>query len=618
MTTPHRPHPKRRSAQQIRRQLRAIYESADGRVPDLSRLEQGGKSGLTRFLLKTILLLGALCVLAWAGFFLFSGGLFTGSETLKLTVEGPDEVKSGEEISYTLMYENVGDVPIAALTAKLNVPVTFHVYSTVPDPPARERGEEPRGSLEWTIGSLNAGSDGAITITGVFLADVPSSERLQALFTYKPANFSSDFQDIVTHKVDIMDSVVALSFTGPEKALAGDRSEYVINVQNTGSQTVYNLRVTPSLAPDFTVLASMPALEDGQAVWTIPALLPGELAAITMEGAFTSTAAGEQTLGMNVGFVNQDLVYVQRNEELVTDVLGGTLAFSVIVNGSAQSQAADLGETLRLSIDYANNSKETAQDMSFTMEIVGENGDVPIDWKNANLGGGTRTGNEVNWEGLDALAPETSNVIDVSLPVFDRLDPGEADAFTIAVTLTLNRVGTITSTRTLEATPIVITLNSDAQANAQARYYSQAGAAVGSGLMPPQVGETTSYRVYWNLANTLHTLENVRLSATIPQDVTWLESTDTDIGTVSYNSTTRQITWTIPKLLAQLGHAGAWFEVAISPDSGDVGRFIKLTSTTSFEARDATTNQLLSRSLPELTTELPEDEFAAGKGVVVE
>src|SRR3989339_1802816 len=258
--------PKRRSAREIRRQLRSIYEGDDGRVPDLSKLERGERSRLTQFLLKTIGLLAVLSLIAWIGFFVFTKELFQESETLRLTTEGPEQIKSGEEVSYTFRYENTGDVPIASLVMKLTTPETFHVYSSVP---------EPGGTLEWTIGSLSAGSDGAITVTGVFLAEVPSSQRLQALFTYKPANFSSDFQDILTQKIDIEDSVVALSFTGPEKALAGDTSEYVVNIQNTSSDPIYNIRVIPTFPTDFTSSSSEPAPVEGQTYWVIDALEPG-------------------------------------------------------------------------------------------------------------------------------------------------------------------------------------------------------------------------------------------------------------------------------------------------------------------------------------------------------
>jgi uncharacterized repeat protein (TIGR01451 family) len=477
-------------------------------------------------------------------------------------------------------------------------------------------------SSERNNGNDGLLGSGSITIEGVFLSEVPSSQRLQALFTYKPANFSSDFQDIATHKVEITDSVIALSLTGPEKALAGDVSEYVVNIQNTGSEPVYNLRVTPALPQDFTLSESEPLLLEEETSWSLASLAAGELTAITLKGSFTSTASGEQKASVTVGFVDDELFLPQATQEVVTDVLGGSVAFSVIVNGSNQNQNAQLGETLRVSLDFENASKESVEDLTVEMRVEGNDGDVPIDWSKANLGDGSRSGNTVTWNAdavtsLKKLDPEASTVIDLSLPLSSSLADGDADTFTIGVTLTLGKVGNVTSTRTLEATPIIVSLNSDVSVNTQARYYSEAGSAIGSGPLPPEVGETTSYRVYWNVSNSLHALTSVKMSTTIPQDVTWLDNTDTDIGTLSYNATTRLITWTISKMPVEVGHAGAWFDVAINPDAGDVGRFVKLVNTTSFEAKDTITNESLSESLSELTSELPKDDFAKGEGTVI-
>lgn len=604
---------RRHSAREMKQELRSIY-TRNGHVPDLTRLDRAGRSGFTRLLLKAIVTLGCVSAIAWAGFFVFSQGFFHDNETLVLSVEGPQEVKSGENVTFTFRYENTGSVPIASLLMKLNIPDSFHVLTTTP-----ESGE----GEEWTIGSLSAGSDGEISVEGVFLSEVPSSQRLQALFTYKPANFNSEFQDLATHKVEISDSVVALSLTGPEKALAGDVSEYVVNVQNTGSEPVYNLRVSPSLPQDFTLSESDPTLGEEETSWTIASLEPGELTAITMKGTFTSTASGEQKLSATVGFVDDELFLPQSTQEVITDVLGGSVAFSVIVNGSNQNQTAQLGDTLRLSLDFKNASTEAVENLSFEMKLTGKNGDVPVEWNQANLSDGSRSGNTLTWNqdalsALKKLDPDESGVIDVSLPLSSDLRDGEADTFTIAVTLTLGKVGDVVSTRTLEATPITISLNSDVNVNTQARYYSESGNAIGSGPLPPEVGETTNYRVYWNVSNSLHTLSGVKMTTTIPQDVTWLENTDTDIGTVSYNATTRLVTWTISKMPIEVGHAGAWFDVAINPDTGDVGHFVKLVNTTSFEAKDTATNESLSESMSELTTEIPEDDFAKGEGVVVQ
>lgn len=605
---------KRRSSREVRQDLRTIY-TRGGNVPDLTRLERRQAGGFSSLLVKLIIILGSVSVLAWGGFFLFSKGLFHDDETLTITVEGPQDVKSGEEATFTFRYENTGEVPIAALAMQLQVPEAFHLFTSVPE------SSEPR---IWTIGALSPKSDGAISVTGVFLAEVPSSQRIQGLFTYKPANFNSDFQDIASHSVEIKDSVLALSFTGPEKALAGDESEYVVNVQNMGSDPVFNMRVVPAIPKDFTLLESSPALTDGQTYWTIPTLDPGELSAITIKGSFTSTASGEQKVGAAVGFVDQDLFLPQATEEVSTDVLGGSVAFSVIVNGSNQNQSAQLGETLRLSIDYANKSAEPVKDLEFELSVATEGGEgVPIKWSSANLGNGARAGNTITWnssnvDGLDRLNPESSSVIDVGLPIVANLDEDDADSFTINVTLTVGSVGSVASTRTIESTPIVISINSDASASARARYYNNEGVAIGEGPLPPRVGQTTGYRVYWEVNNSLHALENVRMSTTLPADVAWLESSDTSIGTLLYNSTTRQITWNIIKLPTEVASAGAWFSVAIDPSTKDVGRFMKLTNTTSFEARDSVTGESLSDSLGELTSELQGDEFADGKGVVVE
>ena len=599
---------KRRSAREIRKQLRSIYEGSDGRVPDLSKLDRGEGNTITQWLLKIIGLLAIICAIAWGGFFVFTQTFFHTNETLSLSVEGPTEAKSGEKVSYTFRYENTGEVPVASLAMKLNLPNTFHLYSLVPEP------SQPN---EWTIGSLSAGSDGAITVTGVFLAEVSSSQRLQALFTYKPANFSSNFQDITTQKVEIIDSVVDLSLTGPEKALAGDVSEYVINIQNNGSDPIFNLRVTPRLPENFTLTQSQPILEEGQSYWPIPTLAPGDLMAITLKGTYTSTASGEQTLGADVGFVQDEIVYTQVMKEIITDVLGGMISFSVIINGSNQNQTADLGETLRVSIDYANNGTETIDDLGLTLTLLDNDKNIPIDWNLANLGGGTRTGNDIQWSDLGSIAPQESKVIDLGLPLLSKLNQTDTDTFTLSVTLSVNKIGSIFSTRTLEATPIKMTLNSDMVASVQARYFSEEGTVIGTGPLPTQVGQTTSYRMYWNLSNSLHTLETIRLSTTLPQDVTWLENTDTDIGTLNYNPTTRQITWTIPKLLAELEHAGAWFELAINPSDADVGHFVRLTNTTAVEATDTMTSEAIKKSLSEITTELPEDTFATGKGTVI-
>ncbi len=607
-----RHHP--RSTRDVKRDLRAIYTGSDGTMPDLSKLSYTQRSKTTSILIKLILILLGLSVVAWSGFFLFNKGLIHESETLKVQIEGPDQIKSGEPVSYTIRYENKGDVPIASLDMKLNVPTSFHVLSLAP---------EATGQNEWTIGSLGNGSDGAVTVNGVFLSEVPSSQRLQALFTYKPANFSSDFQKIETKIVQINESVLKLTVTGPEKALAGDNIEYTLNLQNTGQVDVFNVRVFPVLPENFTISTTEPKLAEGNEYWNLDVLKGGELKELTYAGTFTTTASGEQVIGARVGFVKEEQVLEQSNVTTKTDVLGGALSFHLIIDGSNKDQTVVAGKTLRGSIDFANSGAETAEDITFTLNISTESGSVPISFENALVSDAVRTGSTLVWTkekttSLAKLLSGGNGIIDFSLPIIESLDQTMADKFMIKLTAEIGRVGSITTPRTIEASPIVIRINSNAHASAEVRYFTSEGESVGTGFLPPKLGQTTHLRIYWKIENSLHALNNIEFSTTLPQDVTFDEKKGMDIGDISYNPTTRQVQWTTAKLPVDIIVAQAWFDVGFTPTQQDVGSFFKLTNPISFLAKDSVTGDELNKSIDQLTTDFENDPLAKGKGVVTE
>lgn len=603
---------RRRSARELKKELKTIYTGSDGAVPDMTRLQQNDTSRFRRALIRIICILFGLSVLAWSGFFLFTKGLFQEKETLQVTIETPPEIRSGEETSLTIRYENVGRVPIAALEAKLNLPASFHLISSLP---------APTQGTQWTIGSLTARSDGSITIKGIFLSEVPSSQRIQALFTYKPANFSSDFQKIVNKTIPLNASALAITMTGPEKALVGDPVQYTINLQHNGKDPVFNIRVFPVFPADFTLQESKPKLNEQQTAWEIPSLEPGKVLPIVFKGAFTSTASGTLPVKARVGFMSEESFFEQASADVKTDVLGGAISFHLIVDGSDQSQSVNVGKTMHGSIDYKNPGKEPVEDVVFTLTLE-SNGSIPVELEKGTFTEAKRTGQVIRWnketkKTLAKIEPGAEGLMDFSLPLVSNLS-GFADTFTMKLAVTVGKVGSILTTRTIESTPIVLTLNSNASLSTQARYFSEDGTPLGSGELPPRVGKSTSYRVIWDLTNSLHELTSIQIETTLPQDVTWKDVTSKDIGTISFNSTTRQIRWSIQKLPTEIKEAQATFDLVINPKKQDIGKFMKLTNQTTFQTTDTATKSQITSTGPILTTELPGDEFANAKGTVME
>lgn len=599
--------------------LREIYAENDGEMPDLSHLDQNRGSPLTRFLLWLIAGLSIIALVAWGGFLFWSEMLTTEQKTITATVDGPENVRAGEPAFYDIYFENTGDVSIASLEMELNTPDSFHVTERIP-----QAGEDN----VWKLGSLSSGSDGKISVEGVFRSEIPSSESLQAFFTYRPENVSSDFQSVTSKTVNVDESVVQTTVEGPEKTVPGDEVEYTIQIQNNGSRALTNIRTTTSLPDDFKIKTLEPEPTEPDVIqWTIDKLDVGAIETIVITGQYTSSAEGAQQISAETDFLENDgaLANKQSDDDVMTDILGGNFAFNLIVDGSSESQTAAIGETLRASINYANDGDEVIEDVKLQVDLsTNDDKTIPVNWEEVQLDRGTRDGDTIIWgpeeiEDFIRLEPDTSGVIDITLPLVEELDPTTfADDFSMNLSAQTGQIGSVASERTIETTPIAININSDMSASADVAYYDENDEPIGSGPIPPTVGETTTYRINWRIDNTLHALENVTMSTNLPPDVTWTDTTASDIGSVTFDETTRLVTWSIDSLPTDIERVGARFDVRITPEESDVGAFFKLTNATSVEAVDTVTEDRLSQALDVLTTDIEDGEQTEGTGVVAE
>ncbi|OGL66961.1 hypothetical protein A2856_00485 [Candidatus Uhrbacteria bacterium RIFCSPHIGHO2_01_FULL_63_20] len=602
----------------LARDLQAIYAEPDGELPDLSTLGKPPRAKLHRILIGVLVALSVVSSAAWAGFFLITRGWGGSGQVLAASVEGPESVRAGEEVFFTVRYKDDGRVPIAQLEFELNLPDSFHVTSAVP---------APDEGMTWRVGSLTPGSDGAVSVGGYFRSEVPSAQTLQAAFTYRPANFSSDFRDFKSLAVHVDDTTLKLAVNGPAKALAGDQVQYVLEALNAGTLPLERVRLIADLPKDFRFASSDPApAAPGVPAWDLPAIAPGATAAVTLKGSYTATADGTQAVTVRGAFVEEDRELAQAAASANTDMLGGAMDFHLVVNGGTDDLSLDPGALLRLSLDYGNHGAQVVNDVSFRLTAEGADAKpLPVDWEAATgVAEGVRVKNVLVWDKtsvpeLAALAPGAEGVIDVSVPLLSAIDPSKiGDRLILTLTGTVQKVGSVAGPRTISATPIKVSVNSDFAATAEARYFTPDGEPVGQGPLPPKAGQTTTYRVYWTLSNRLHPLEGLRMSTTLPAHAGWIDRKDAQQGTLAYDSVTRTASWTIPAWPADQQTVQAWFDVAVVPDASDAGSFLKLTNAAGAEAADTVTKSRLSRVISDLTSELPTDADAKGKGVVVD
>ena len=85
---------------------------------------------------------------------------------------------------------------------------------------------------------------------------------------------------------------------------------------------------------------------------------------------------------------------------------------------------------------------------------------------------------------------------------------------------------------------------------------------------------------------------------------------------MGYDATAREVTWNLNRMPEDVEEIRVGFDVAITPGEADADRFAKILGETIFEGKDKTTDHMLIQTRPEITTDLREDEYADGKGVV--
>ena len=61
---------------------------------------------------------------------------------------------------------------------------------------------------------------------------------------------------------------------------------------------------------------------------------------------------------------------------------------------------------------------------------------------------------------------------------------------------------------------------------------------------------------------------------------------------------------------------GGEFVLSVTPGPEDVDTYVKILSSSNLQASDSTTGARVSAEADQLTTELPSDETAAGRGIV--
>ncbi len=184
--------------------------------------------------------------------------------------------------------------------------------------------------------------------------------------------------------------------------------------------------------------------------------------------------------------------------------------------------------------------------------------------------------------------PLTSNDATIQIPSASLIS-GAGDQWLLAPVRTDDRGSRTLGRGTLAAFAGTFPFAADAE------YTSPSGDQLGVGPNPPRVGEETRYWIFWRVGPVQSSLRDLTASAMLGDRVRPTGNVALPDGGTS-DVSGRTITWTLPAIGSDAGHAEAsfGFEVAIQPQQGDIGKRLTLIGASHAEAVSASDITLIA------------------------
>jgi len=611
------------AAEEVENNLSAIYHDKKGNLIDVSKVKKKKRLQLLvvfkRLLIFTIL----ACGLYGAYYYYFQRP--AGTSAIHLEIKAPDKALAAEPIAYEIVYNNDSGLVLSNVKLDVILPIGFVLTESVP---------VPSGVNSWDLGSLAVGSKGSITISGYLVSAVDSANVISARLSYVPANFSSEFKKEASANTVVSGLGFIVGTDYLNTALIGQDNEMSISLSAFKNNRLSDLYLEVVGSDNFIIkkvggeeilaTSTEPASEKmafsiqsaGENHWTLSNLPIDSEDRLNIPLKFTFKEKLQDNEDVSLRILKKEMSGKEMllwEKTISFQVMKSDFNLSLSLNGSKSDQDVNFGGTLEYELEYVNNGDSTLYDLALMAVVKGSF----IQWSSLRdpLGGGV-SGNAIIWTkeqlpNLAELAPGAVGKINFSLKLrdFSMSDLGADTSITSYAQYGINNNQDQISEDN-QSNTIKSQINSDLSLVEKILYFNEDNLPVGSGPLPPRVGERSSFRVFWTIKNNLHDLENTQVTFNLPPGVEWSAGSNTNVGSITYDSDNKTITWRLGLLPVSVYRADAEFNISIIPNESDRDKILVLSSGSTVSATDAVTRGMINIKTKAKTTKLEDDEIA--------
>jgi hypothetical protein len=567
-------------------------------------LDKGRKNKKTVFIVSFLV----LCLVAVVAYFaLISGHKSFAIEKVEISIQLPEKLESGDEVSILFEYKNSNEVALSGASAEIFFPEDFIFKSS----DKNLQGEGSRFSVE--LGDIAPGTSAQVRVFGKVIGNLAEKKIFSSSLQYKPANFNSKFKNTKESSVIISEVPVILEMKVPDTIKNNSEVELLFSYKNKSDRNFSKAELRIILPEGFNSYSANQNFArssefENILIFQKDNLIAGAENSVTLKGIMNSESS-LVSLRVEIYLLeeNNDLVrYI--NEEKDINLEKPDILISQKVNDS-EEYFASKDEQLNYRITFKNQSDKEIKGMVLNVELLGNFDLTTLKAEKGNVKDGKIIWSALNVPQLGILYPGEEGSVDFIVKVNDYflIKSKEDKNFVLASKADINVLGAVSpgsndmellsselkEIKVKSFTPVV-----------SKGYFNDDGRIENSGALPPRVGERTSYTIHWNIKNLFNDVEKVRVKTILPSGVELTgkyinskgdvfedgiaklaegeaENFDNQLEEkIYYNPKIRELTWFIPRLKANEGILTAAeeiiFQVEIIPREENVGKAMDL------------------------------------------
>jgi hypothetical protein len=556
-----------------------------------------------------------LICLGLGAYLFFNGSNLISANNLDIAVNGPVSIAGGTPFSFGVQVTNKNNVKLTTVDLEVDFP-------TGSVDPSNTTNEQK--NYQTLMDDISPGGVTERSVNADLYGQENSTKEMIIKVFYQVPGSNATFEKDKAYDVLISSSPLTMSISSFSQVTAGQKFDMTVTLTSNSQSTIKNVLMNAVYPFGYSfVNSNQPPLAD-KATWNVGDIAPGQSKTITISGTLQGQDQDSRIFHFIAGAASAGspsvigTEYTDTSEAVTLQKPFITVALSF---GSDDSGTGDyvgqFGKPITGTISWFNNLPNAITNTEIHLQLSGnafDNGSV-----SPNGGFYDSASNEITWDKTNTPALESIAAGGSGSAVFNftprdlgaSISPVLNPSVDLSISVNGERASESNVPQSLtESVSRLIKVASNVSLSAQALYTT--GPFINSGPFPPKVEATTTYTIVWTVGNSSSAVSGAKVSATLPENVTWVGPISPQSENVQYDAGSRTVTWNIGTLVAYLGQNGQQprqvsFQIGLYPNVTDVGNPLNLVNPATLSATDNFTGVTVYSSWGTLTTRLSTD-----------